>query len=288
MDKNFIIFQMLCGDKSLSVGQSYDFQFPEKPTGLEAGVYDVQTEDFNYFDGSRVEKKKTKERPISATFDYVGFGDRTTIRDNVVRFFNPKITGKLFINYGGTLRYIEYEVVSLKDKQDNLHDRLTFHIELVCPAPYFKEIEEDEAVVATWIGGWKWRWSFPIKFRKRGDMRKIIDNEGDVPAPVRIEFRGPATNPKIIHHGTGQFVKINETITENDVIYIGSTEYEDNTIVELSRNDGQREDAFDRIDLDSEPFELSPGVNEIEFTCDDSEIAAQSVKISYRKRFLAT
>ncbi|MGL6294547.1 MAG: hypothetical protein ACRC2P_14820, partial [Eubacterium aggregans] len=185
----------------------------------------------NYFDGSRVEKKKTKERPISATFDYVGFGDRTTIRDNVVRFFNPKITGKLFINYGGTLRYIEYEVVSLKDKQDNLHDRLTFHIELVCPAPYFKEIEEDEAVVATWIGGWKWRWSFPIKFRKRGDMRKIIDNEGDVPAPVRIEFRGPATNPKIIHHGTGQFVKINETIAENDVIYIGSTEYEDNTIV---------------------------------------------------------
>ena len=288
MDNRYIVMHFINGNRNLNIGKGCDFRMTEKPTGLDAASYDLKLGEYNYSDGARVERRYTAPRPIAVTFKYTGRGDTVSIRDQVVRFFNPKTPGRLIVNYGGVRRYIEYEVLSLKDNQNNLHERLAFHIELTCPDPYFKRLEEDEAIVATWIGGWKWRWRFPIKFRTRGDMRKIIDNEGDVSAPVRIEFRGPATNPKIIHHGTGQFVKINETITENDMIYIGSTEYEDNTMVELSRNGGPREDAFDRIDLDSELFDLTPGGNDIEFTCDDAEITAQSVKISFRKRFLAT
>lgn len=269
---------------TLEMGKGLEYMLLKKPEGIEASDYTVTAEDNIQADGVTVIEKRVEKRPIALDFEYPDVDDSTEEkRQQLIRFFNPKKTGNLMVNYMGIKRMIDYEVVSFKDKQESMYSSLKCHVELICPNPFFKDIIEDTELIATWIGGWKWKWSFPYKFKERGPKQKNVYYDGHVDTPLEIIFRGPAVNPLIRNATTGESIKILRTLNEGDALYI-NTAYGHKT-AEISRNDGALEDVMDYLDPDFDFFQLYVGDNLIEYET-DNELNPQSVELRYHKRYL--
>ncbi|ALU14572.1 phage tail protein [Eubacterium limosum] len=272
------------GGQTIEIGKNLEYRLLEKPTGIESSEYTIETENNNQYDGDTVLNKRIEKRPISIKFEYPKTIDAADKRKFLIGFFNPKRTGSIEVDYCGQRRYIEYEVVSLKDNQETLFGTLKMLVELICPEPTFKEIYEDETVIETWINGWQWPFSLPFKMRERGPQRLMVHNSGHLATPVQIIFPGPALNPQVINHTIGKFMKINRSLGPYDVLYV-NTDFGKKS-VEIVRENGQRENAFDYIDIQNKFFELEVGDNDIEFKCDDADLVPQEVRIRYRNRYL--
>lgn len=276
-----IIFTFNSNGRSLSIDEpEYDILDYE---GLEATDYELE-EQIN-INGIGATKKKTKllPRPISLEFDYIGGEeDKSRIRQELISFFSPFRGGELTVSYLGVKRKIQYEVTGFFVNSKLLTEPLSCLLELSCMDPMFQDVIENGEQISTWVGGWKWKFKLPFRMKQRGEPQKNIINEGDVETPVEIEFHGPAVNPKIINHSTGEFIRIKKEITSDEVLYINTAFGKKR--VEIVRN-GTREDAFDYIDLDSRFFSLRPGDNVIEYQSENG-LAPQSVQIYYYNRYL--
>lgn len=251
--------------------------------GLESTDYELEVlENINHI-GGKMKKKKILPRPISIEFDYLENDEKKSqMRQTLIRFFSPFRSGNLTIDYMGTERTIQYEVSGFKISSKNIYEGLSCLLELSCMDPMFQDVIENGEQVSTWVGGWKWKFKLPFRMKQRGEPQKNIINEGDVETPVEIEFHGPAVNPKIINHSTGEFIRIKKEITSDEVLYINTAFGKKR--VEIVRN-GTRGDAFDYIDLDSRFFSLRPGDNVIEYQSENG-LTPQSVQIYYYNRYL--
>lgn len=278
MDKNLTL-KLESNDKTLILGEN-NFKIISVE-GLESSDYEINISDNLFADGGRVNKKSIKPRPIVIEFDFTDLESSEEIRQFLIGFFNPKNSGTLFVNYSGTERYIKYAVESFKNKRDSLYEPLNCIVDLICPNPHFNDIEVGDEI-STWIGGWKFKFKLPFKFKQKGEPRKNIFNAGHLETPVQIVFKGPAVNPKVTNITTGKFIKVNRTLSSDDTLYI-NTSYGNKT-VEIER-DGIRKNAFNYIDLDSTFFNLEVGDNLIEYSTDNN-IDPQSVQIIHKSRFL--
>ena len=252
-------------------------------SGLEATDYDLEkTVNTNYI-GERLKRKKILSRPISISADWLGQDDeKSAKRQELIAFFSPFSSGTLTVNYMGVERTIEYEVEAFKINTVNLHETLDFQADLICMDPMFWYVLETGETIATWVRGWKWKFTLPFKMKERGEPQKNIINTGHVETPVEIYFHGPAVNPKITNLSTGESIRIKRELTTDDVLYI-STVFGKKK-VEIIRND-TRTDAFDYIDLASQFFSLQVGDNVIEYTSENG-LDPQNVEIKYRNRYI--
>lgn len=277
---NKIIFTFESGGEKLVMdGKEYGILDYE---GLESTEYDFKITDNINAPGGTLKRKRILPRPISVEFEYKG-KDKSAVRQKIIHFFSPHRGGMLTVSMQGVERKIEYEVDGkLKFKKKNIYYPLTGLVELKCLDPMFQDVIENGEQISTWVGGWKWKFKLPFRMKQRGEPQKNIINEGDVETPVEIEFHGPAVNPKIINHSTGEFIRIKKEITSDEVLYINTAFGKKR--VEIVRN-GTREDAFDYIDLDSRFFSLRPGDNVIEYQSENG-LAPQSVQIYYYNRYL--
>lgn len=252
-----------------------------KLEGIESSDYEINVEKYKRYDGGYTVERKVLPRDISIVLDYVNINNANSERQNLIGFFNPKRTGILTINYCGVERHISYEVEGIKDLRGNLLEPLSFRIDLVCPDPYFKGYILGEEI-RTWIGGWKFKFKLPFRFKQKGETKKNIVNEGHVETPLEIIFKGPALNPCVINNRTGEFIKVTKELTSDDTLYI--TTAFGNKKVEIERN-GIRSNAFNYIDLDSTFFNLKVGDNMLEYTT-DNDLEPQGVEIIYKNRYL--
>lgn len=276
-----ILFTFASGGKTLSL------QRPEYGvtaySGLEATDYELEKGvNVNYI-GERKKRKKVLSRPISIEFDYLGpDNQKADKRQELIRFFSPFRPGELTVNYLGVERKIEYELSGLNCSSQNVNDPLSFLVELDCLDPTFKDLLQTGESISTWIRGWKWKFKLPFKMKERGEPQKSILNEGHVETPVEIIFHGPAVNPKVINLTTDQMIRIKQSLTSDDTLYI-NTAFGKKT-VEIERN-GVREDAFDYIDLASDFFPLQVGENVIRYESENG-LDPQSVEIRYSNRYI--
>ena len=127
------------------------------------------------------------------------------------------------------------------------------------------------------MGGLKFNLQLPSKFSSRGFKRKAI-NSGDVDAPVKIEFIGPATNPSVINETTGKVIQVNRELGASDVLTI-STEFGKKYV----RING--DNAFHYIDLTSSFWNLIPGENILSYKSNNDSINTR-VKIKWKNRYL--
>lgn len=252
-------------------------------SGLEATDYDLEkTVNTNYI-GERLKRKKILSRLISISADWLGQDDeKSAKRQELIAFFSPFCSGTLTVNYMGVERTIEYEVEAFKINTVNLHETLDFQADLICMDPMFQDVLQTGDSIATWIRGWKWKFTLPFKMKERGEPQKNIINTGHVETPVEIYFHGPAVNPSIKNITTGETIRIIRELTTDDVLYI-NTGFRQKK-VEIIRN-GTRTDAFDYIDLSSRFFSLQVGDNVIEYASENG-LAPQSVEIYYKNRYL--
>lgn len=258
--------------------------------GTGATDVDFKSQKAPYQDGVTYVDVTLKERPINIQIEILATTPEELfeLRKEVGKVFNPKLGP-------GTLRYEYYgkanEIIAFPDvspvfPDGNGNKGLTFQkamISIICPNPFWMDTYESEEPLTAWIGKFEFPFEFPVEFGERAN-RVTINNSGDVSTPVLIEFHGPATNPIVSNETTGEYIKVNRTLGENDVLEV-STAFGDKT-VEIVSPDGTRINVFNYIDLDSSFFNLITGDNDISFSSDDVDQTG-TVKIIYKKRYLA-
>lgn len=236
-------------------------------------------------DGANYLGNNLDTRDVSLEFTVIGTTNKELIdyKDEINKVFNPKLNEGWIVYKDGVkerkIKCIVIKTPQFSDINIMVSKCLVF---LIAHNPYWKDYYEDREKIITWIGGWKFKFKLPFKFKQKGEPRKNIFNEGHVETPIEIRFKGPALNPCVINHTSGEFVKVDRTLTSDDILYI-TTEF-GNKKVEIERN-GVRQNAFNYIDLDSTFFQLKVGDNMIEYTTENN-LDPQSVEIIYRNRYL--
>lgn len=286
---NFIDFTLECNGRALLFGKSPDGKKREfgitKLTGIESSDLEVSFTDNALVDGSTQDGKRIKSRPIHIEADLLDDRNNEVNRQRIIKFFNPKYTGKMTINHSGTQRNIEYELEGWNFvAASNVFNKLSIVADLKCADPFWKNIDnfgQNMADISKHIV-FPWRvvrqkavvpepykgLTLPGQITGYRTLRKEVHlpNDGDVPTGVRIQFiakRGSVKNPKITLVGTGQFVRVKVEMKEKDILLVDTNIR--HQVIELNG-----ENIYQKIDRLSEPFELQVGSNYLEYDADEN------------------
>ena len=252
--------------------------FLAKIEGLGDVEADIQTQKAPGQDGSTYLNTILEERYIPIEVEIIK--DFHVNRQTISRVFNPKLgPGTLIYENDKFIRRIQ-AVPEHVPKFNDPRPRLTQNvvIDLVCHNPFWLTEEKAEQMVV-WEGGLKFALKLPTFFARQSlNKAKIIDNDGDAEAPIRVTFNGPATSPITIMNKTnGEFITVKQNLLEGDVLEIDTT-FGKKSVVKILA-DGTRQNAFHYITLDSTFLQLQIGNNLIDYTTGaDYERAAVNIK----------
>lgn len=249
---------------------------------------DIQTQKAPFQDGSTYIDSVLQERVISMQIAILASHTATLLqqRQYLASVFNSKLgPGTFRYENGEIVREIEAVPDAIPIFASGRGNRgPTFQkalVNLICPNPYWKSTEITEEPTFEPLFQFPFEGVFEIGLQR--DSR-IIVNDGDAPAPIYVEFHGPATNPVITNKTTGEFIKVNQTLVENEVMKIDTTPGKKS--VYFVQPDGTERNVFNWIDLNSTFFQLVVGENEIEYSA-DSDIQGAIVNIRYNKLYNA-
>lgn len=262
----------------------------ETINGLGDVQADIQTQKAAYQHGVTFLDALLQQRYMDINFKIRGsnYNEIKDLRRELTRITNPVLgLGTLIYKSGDTVREIKAVSESLPIFPSGNQNRgggwQKSQMSFVCPDPYFTggsdEIERYK--LEDFVGNFRFSFHFPVRFATRGDLKEII-NDGDVSTPVKIEFRGPVTNPVIKNNTTGEFIKVDRVIPENYKLIIDTTS--GSKSVEIVAPDGIREQAMHYLDLGSRFFELQVGSNTLSFITDEGN---PEVYVEFRKRYSA-
>lgn len=220
------------GDK-INFSNSFPFVL-EEITGIHEKVGSVATVKSAFGIGSRYIDTSINDREIVITGTCK---NKISYRDTLYKTFPFKEPGTLFYYEDDIARKIDYQVESVKISQQYTHN--VFEISLLCPSPYFTDI--NESVVK--ISNWKKLLKFPLKINvgtkikfgsKETSLLANINNLSNIEIGMRIIFEATANveNPSITNLITGETIKINEILNVGDSIEITTYPNQKNIYVE--------------------------------------------------------
>lgn len=152
-----------------------------------------------------------------------------------------------------------------------------FLVNLLCHQPFWLDTFYESREMSYLMGGLSFRLRLPTTFSNRGFRRKAV-NDGDVAAPVKIEFIGPAINPTITNVTTGEFIKVNRELGEKDILTV-STAFGEKYVKINGEN------AFHYIDLDSSFWQLIPGDNILSYASNNDSINTKVI-VKWKNRYV--
>ena len=150
-------------------------------------------------------------------------------------------------------------------------------IHLICHEPFWLDTYYESQEMSYLMGGIRFRLRLPTAFSHRGFRRKAV-NEGDVRAPVIIEFKGPAVNPTVTNLTTGEFIMVNRNLAEDDVLTINTAFGQ-----KYVRING--ENAFHYIDLHSMFWSLVTGDNILSYESHNDSTKTRVV-VKWKNRYV--
>ena len=255
-----------------------------KYEGLESSEFELKFMKNALVDGDTTDGKRIAGRPIHLEATLRDGANNSTNRQRIIKFFNPKYTGKLTAEHSGTVRNIEYEIEGWDfATPENVFQQLSIVVDLICPDPYMKNVDnfgKNMADITPQIA-FPWRvvpakiYDTPDPFKGltlRGQIcgyrtlkkEVVLANDGDVPCSVQIKFvatRGTVTNPKITLTGTGQYMRIIADMQKGDSIIVDT-----NPRHQVIEYNGAK--YYQHIDRRSDPFMLAVGDNYLEYDAD--------------------
>lgn len=174
--------------------------------------------------------------------------------------------GELLLYY--TNDYKKYRIYArVEDSVDfnarfKNHDKAT--ISFLCVDPYFLDAEGTDVEIKSVNGGLKFPLSLSTHFALVSFFKEI-DNQGDVEAPIKIEYQGPALNPRVTNETTGEYIQVNMEIAEQEKLVINTAEGQE-TVNLITPH--ETKDVYNNIDLNSTFFKLIIGKNLIKYSSD--------------------
>lgn len=301
---NTIAITLTCNGRTLAMGKNSDIDIT-KVTGLESSELEISSSDNALVDGATVDGKKIKPRPIHIEAAFKDISNNKENRAALIKFFNPKYTGKALIENMGVSRNIEYELEGWEfEKQINLQSRLKVVIDLLCPDPYMLNIDNFGKNMAAISPLFAFPWfslgsrmatgklNYPAEVRglllggiamgyRTLHEQAVLANDGDVPTGVIIKFtatRGSVKNPRITNVGTGEFMRVIVDMEQGDVV-----EVDTNVRHQIVTLNGQN--YYQHIDRASEPFQLEVGDNYLEYAADEN-YTNLDVNLYYTPKYL--
>lgn len=205
------------------------------------------------------------------------------LKRKIYRIINPKTynkssgkRGELLLYY--TNDYKKYRIYARVEDSVDFNARFMNHdkatISFLCVDPYWLDEEGIDIDIKSVRGGLKFGLELPTTFATV-TFYKEIENVGDVEVPVQIEYTGPATNPVITNETTGEYIKVNMEIGENERLVIDTREGKE-TVNLITPH--EIKDVYNEIDLNSTFFNLIVGKNLIKYSS-DAETSKDSVRI---------
>lgn len=285
--------RILCkNEDGVQIEFNYDFA-PFFLVSLD-GVYTVSnnvvTSENTMVDGSTYQGSTTKQRNIVITAQMET--DYQTNRDLLYKCFKPKSTGIFTYMEDEETRVIDYKVEELEIGEKGVIRNIT--ISLLCPDPFFRDLEDLSVSMASWTGLFEWPHAFieekePFAERTAEKLKEIENDSAadNIGITVTLEAEGPVINPAVYHAESGEYIKVGTektpfSINAGDVVII--TTETNNKAVYLVR-DGVKTEINEKLDEDSEFIQLQHGINTIKYTADAGEDYL-NVTISYRFRYL--
>lgn len=203
--------------------------------GIESAEYAVHTASSAAEHGSTVTGKKVEERQISVVFGVDDQINREIYRKQIIQFFNPTKKFTLRLNWCYRQAQIECELSDFYfSRITSMWDILEGNLELLCPYPFFSDLDNFGKNIAAITAQWAWPVAFPIVKANHHEVGKIygfktfnqevnLPNRGDVPTGIVIQFiaeRGAVTNPKIVKVATGEFIQVMVEMVKGDVVEV--------------------------------------------------------------------
>ena len=180
------------------------------------------------------------------------------LQDKLYKVFSAFTGGRLYLGD----RYCDFVVSKTPYISREKNGRLTFLAAIFCPYPFWLDVKLSEYI----FGGISPAFSFPVTYDvHRYSVRKPIEttncyNGGNVRQTMRVEFSTFASSSGfgLRDDSTGDFVKINETISSDDKVVL----YQENgeLKIELIR-DGNKTNIIGKLADRSNLFELKTGDN---------------------------
>ncbi len=270
--------------QSVEMTQSFPF-FLQKFEGADGLSANVNKTKGVGQDGTTISSVTLKDRPLAIFGSIKGDTkeEMAAQRAILLKVFTQKVRGWIQYEYGDVVGQIRCQVeeAPIFSKKTRSFKYQDFIINLIAPNPLWISPTSNSAEMAAWVGGLSFPLSFPMSFAMQGKTIAVTNN-GDVDAPVHIDFYGPSTNPKIKNVTTDEFIRVKRDLLEGQRLSI-NTEYGKKS-VQLIDGDGITTNAMNYIDLDSKFWSLEPGQNTISYEADAGENQAK-VNITWKNRF---
>lgn len=217
--------------RKIEMGTGCPIKLTVAPQGVEAPEYTIYTESNATTDGSTVSGKKVAERNIKVFFGIDTVLESDVYREKLVRFFNPKHTISLTAIYGYAQMKIQGEISSFNfDEQVSLWGFLTGELDILCPFPYFEDLDNFGRNIASITALFSFQLFIPKDRGRAMSYRTLkkdvhLPNSGDVPTGIEIHMiatRGAVKNPKIVKSSTGEFIELFLDLNKGDVLKINT------------------------------------------------------------------
>lgn len=218
-------------------------------------------------DGSSINSARLENRNIViyATME----GNIEANRINLYKYFPVKKTVKLYFSNESRKIYIEGMVELIEC--DLFSNKQVAQISIICPRPYFKDVEN----LVTVFSDVSAMFEFPFSISKAGveistigtNQRRSIINTGDIETGVIIKLfaTGTVVNPVIYDVLKRTYLKLNFTMLASDTVVINTNVGEKS--IELIR-DGVTYNAMGYMAQDSSWFVIEAGDNVFTYDAD--------------------
>src|SRR5699024_8170950 len=197
----------------------------EELTGIGEVEADSQSQRSPYQDGESYIDSSLSPRFIdmNGSIMKTNFEDIRKFRRFITRICNPKLgLGLITFELDG----VTYQIYGVPQAVPTFPERgrnpwQSFEITWKCPNPYWRSPNETTKPLVAYEGGFTLPFTLPFTLGRSGS-KTVLYNDGDVPAPMRIEIHGPTTNPQTFNRTTGEHIRINRTVAEGEVMHINT------------------------------------------------------------------
>lgn len=253
--------------------------------GIEASAYTINTITSEQ-DGAIVTSEKVEPREITITGDIEKNENETENRDRLIRFFNPKVVGEMYIKRNDLERKIQYRVSSLDFTTNKLYEYIEFTLVLESTEdPYFEDAKNKGNNLALISP------QFTFPFVSLANRKKIMGyrvykqymplvNDGDKETGLEIIItakRGQMKNIKLTLNDS-DYIKINQTLNQWDILVI-------NTNARKKAVTLNGTNIINKIDRNSTFFTLRKGKNILKYECEDGATNVD-IDVQFYRKFL--
>lgn len=254
-----LVYTSAAGNIEFSIDSGFVVETFDSPYAVDV---DFATAKGSQTYGVKVESQQAMPKTISITGTILG--DAREKRKKMLRVMAPMQPGKLQFN--GQHFMNVYPKQSPTVERYNNNPRFSFM--LYAPVPFWHNSGGTNTPLygAEGMFSFPWDWGSEFQFSTVRNGTANVVNDGDVPCAweLTVVALGTVQNPCITKVSTGEFVRVNVTLSSGEKLYVSTVD--DEMMVVKADANGNEVDIFNSLDIDSARFLLDVGDNLIDFT----------------------